>query len=42
MAGSSTIIKRLVSAAKRRMFDPISRTMSLIYSKNNRGPKIEP
>ena len=27
VAGSSTIIKRLVSSAKRRMFDTISRTM---------------
>ena len=32
---ASTIIKRLVLSAKRRMFDPISRT---IYSKNNKGP----
>ena len=42
VAGSSSIIKRLVSSAKRQMFDPISRTMSLLYSKNNRDPKIEP
>ena len=42
VTGPSTIIKRLVSSAERRMFDTISKTMPLMYSKNNRGPKIEP
>ena len=37
--GLSTIIKRLVSSAKRRMFEPISVTISLMYNKNNKGSK---
>ena len=40
--GSSTIIKRLVSSAKRRIFDPMSVTMSFLNSKKSRGPRIEP
>ena len=38
--GLSTIIKRLVSSTKRRMFEPISVTISLMYNKNNKGPNI--
>ena len=40
--GLSTTRKRLVSSAKSLMLDPISLTMSFIYSRNNRGPRIEP
>ena len=40
--GLSTMIKRLVSSAYRRMFEPISTTMSLMYNKKNKGPKIDP
>ena len=38
VTGSSTIIKRLVSSANKRIFDPISFTISLIYSRKRRGP----
>ena len=41
-SGLSTIIYRLVSSAKSRMFDRISVTMSFMYSRNNRGPKMDP
>ena len=42
--GLSTTRKRLVSSAKSLMLDPISLTMSFkfIYSRNKRGPRIEP
>ena len=40
--GLSTIIKRLVSSANSRMFEPISATMSLMYNKKSNGPKIDP
>ena len=37
-----TTRKRLVSSAKSLMLDPISLRMSFIYSRNKRGPRIEP
>ena len=40
-AGSFTKIKRLVSSANKRIFEPLSMTMSLMYSRNSKGPKIE-
>ena len=40
--GFSTTMKRLVLSAKRRKFDFISRTLSLIYKKKNNGHKIDP
>ena len=42
VVGLSTIIKRLVSSANNRICEPISITMSLIYTKNNRGPRMDP
>ena len=39
--GSSTIRYREVSSANRRMHEPISLTISLIYIKNIRGPRID-
>ena len=42
VTGSSTIIKRLVSSANRRICESISSTMSLIYTKNNKGPRMDP
>ena len=36
--GSSTIIKRLVSSAKSRMFEPMSVTMSLMYNRKSKAP----
>ena len=42
MTGSSTIIKRLVSSENRRICEPISSTMSLIYTKNNKRPRTDP
>ena len=42
MSGFSTEINKLVSSAKRRILEPISFTMSLIKSKNRRGPSIDP
>ena len=38
----STILYRLVSSVKSRMFDRISVTMSFLYNRNNRGPKMDP
>ena len=40
--GSSTIIQRRVSSAKRRIFEPMSVTMSFINRKKNRVPRTEP
>ena len=40
--GSSITIYRLVSSAKRRILEPKSFTMSFMYSKNNKGPGIDP
>ena len=40
--GSSTIIKRLVSSANNRILEPMSFTISLIYNRKRRGPKMEP
>ena len=42
VSGLSTIIYRLVSSAKSRLFDPMSSTMSLINNKKRSGPKIDP
>ena len=42
VTGSSTIIKRLVSSANSRIFDPISFIISLIYNRKRRGPRIDP
>ena len=42
VTGSSTIIKRLVSSANSRIFDPISFIISLIYYRKRRGPRIDP
>ena len=42
VTGSSTTIKRLVSSANRRICEPISSTMSLMYTKNNNGPRMDP
>ena len=42
VTGLSTIMKRLVSSANRRMFEPMSLTMSLMYTQKSKGPKIEP
>ena len=39
--GSSTTIYRLVSSGKRRIFEPISFTMSFMYSKNNKDQRME-
>ena len=36
--GLSTIMKRLASSAKRRLFEPIALTISLMH-KNSIGPK---
>ena len=41
VTGSSTIIKRLVSSANSRIFDPISFTISLIYNRKRTGPRID-
>ena len=40
--GCSTIRYKLVSSAKSRIFAWMSFTISLIKSKNNNGPNIEP
>ena len=40
--GLFTIMKKLVSSANSRMFEPMSVTMSLIYKKKSRGPKMHP
>ena len=40
--GLSTTRKRLVSSAKSLMLGPISLKMSFIYSRNKRGPRIDP
>ena len=42
VVGLSTIMLRLVSSANSRMLEHISVTMSLIYNKKSRGPKIGP
>ena len=42
VTGSSAIIKRHISSAYRRICEPISSTMSLIYTKNNKGPIMDP
>ena len=42
VTGSSTIIKRLVSSANSRIFDPVSFTISLIYNRKRRGPRVDP
>ena len=42
VVGLSTMIKRLVSSANRRIWEPMSVTISLMYNKNSRGPKMEP
>ena len=34
--------KHLYHLQKSRILEPISRTISLIYTRNKRGPKIEP
>ena len=41
VTGSSTIIKRLISSANRRICVPISSPMSLIYTHNNKGPRMD-
>ena len=41
-SGLSTVMKRLVSSAKRRMLDPISVTISLMKIKKRSGPRIDP
>ena len=41
-SGFSTIRYKLVPSAKNRIFAWISLTISLIKSKNNNGPNIEP
>ena len=41
-SGLSTIMKRLVSSAQRRMLDPISATISLMKIKKRSGPRIDP
>ena len=41
-AGSLTMIKRLVSSANRRILETTSVFISLIYTKNSKGRKIEP
>ena len=40
--GSSTMIYKLVSSAKSLIEELMPTTMSLIYKKNRRGPRIEP
>ena len=40
--GFSTIIKILVPSAKSLMLDPIFFTISFIYNRKRKGPKIEP
>ena len=40
--GLFTMMKRLVSSANSRMFEPMSVTMSLIYNKKSSGPKLDP
>ena len=40
--GISTVMKRLVSNAYKRMLDQIFFKLSLIYNKNNKGPSKEP
>ena len=40
--GSSTMIYRLVSSAKRRIDDPMSCTISFIKRRKRSGPSIEP
>ena len=42
ISGFSTIINKLVSSAKSRIFEPMSVTISLIKSRNRSGPKIDP
>ena len=42
MIGSSTIIKRVVLSANRRICEPIPPTMSLIKTKNNKGSRMDP
>ena len=42
MVGLSTMIKRLVSSANKRIWEPMSVTMSLMYNKKSIGPKMEP
>ena len=42
LKGLSTIMLRIVSSANKRMLEPISLTISLIKTKNRRGPRIEP
>ena len=40
--GSSTMIKRLVSSANKRIQEPISFTISFIKTRKINGPSIEP
>ena len=40
--GSSTMIKRLVSSANKRIQEPISLTISFIKTRKSNGPSIEP
>ena len=40
--GLFTTMKRLVSSENGRMLEPMSVTMSLIYNKKSRGPKMDP
>ena len=42
VTGSSTIIKRIVLSANRRICEPISSTMSFIHTKNSKGPRMDP
>ena len=42
VVGLSTMMKRLVSSANKRILDPIFLTISLMYNKKNRGPRKEP
>ena len=42
VVGLSTMVKRLVSSANKRILDLIFLTISLMYNKNNSGPSIEP
>ena len=40
--GLSTMIKMLVSSANKRIFDPMSVTISFIYRRNSKGPGMNP
>ena len=40
--GLSTTIQRLVSSANKRLFEPMSVTISFMYKKKSKGPRIDP